>query len=104
MTYASFERVILLLKQQSSKTNTLYKNGVDTFEYTDPYHQIIKELFIGIYGKDGEDMVSFFCYECEFGKGLNEEHSRAWDKDSRPICYDIKSLYEWLESTKQENK
>jgi len=42
------------------------------------------------------DWWSWFCYENDFGqKGLE-----AWDADKKPICYDLKSLWEFLDANK----
>lgn len=71
----------------------LYKNKVDLIEFVDPYHNIIDELFKSIYGKEGHEWIDWFCYENNFG----EKGKNAWDENKNPICYDYKSLWEYLE-------
>jgi len=97
MKYETFAQIIIQLQKQEQVINNLYKNNVDLLEFVDPYHQIISTLIEEIYGKEGLDWWGWFCYENEFGLGELE----AWDENKKPICYDIKSLWEYLEKNKR---
>jgi hypothetical protein len=66
-------------------------------DFVDPYHGIIHSLIREIYGDEGLDWWSWFCYENDFGRGTLE----AWDENETPICYDLKSLWEYLEKIKR---
>jgi hypothetical protein len=99
MTYETFLQVTLELQKQDHIIDNLYKNNVDLLEFVDPYHKIITLLIEEVYGKEGIDWWSWFCYENDFGqKGLE-----AWDKDGTPICYSFESLWEYLEKLRQES-
>jgi hypothetical protein len=118
MTYENFLKVGLQLQKQDRIINNLYTNSVDLIEFVDPYHDIINTLIKEIYGDEGVDWFSWFCYESEFGqkdwstapsyekneegifvkvKETGEVRYGATDKDGNPICYDWKSLWEYLE-------
>ena len=93
MTYERFLKVILSLQKEDRTINALYDNGVDLINFVDPYHEIISELIKEVYGEEGYDWFSWYCWENEFGqKGLE-----AWDSDKNPICYSHKSLWKYLE-------
>lgn len=94
MTYENFLKVTLQLQKQSRVIDDLYKNNVNLIEFVDPYHQITSILIKEIYGEEGYDWFSWFCYENDFGqKGLE-----AFDENKTPICYSYGSLWEHLES------
>lgn len=94
MTYENFLKVTLQLQKQSRVIDSLYTSNVNLIEFVDPYHQIISILIKEIYGEEGYDWFSWFCYENDFGqKGLE-----AFDKNKTPICYSHESLWEHLES------
>jgi hypothetical protein len=99
MTYENFLKVILQLQKQDRIIDNLYKNNVDLIEFVDPYHVIISTLIEEIYGEEGIDWFSWFCYENDFGtKGLE-----AWDENKNPICYSHETLWQYLEELKKEN-
>lgn len=93
MTYENFLKVTLQLQKQDQVINNLYKNNVDLLEFVDPYHQVISTLLEEVYGKEGLDWWSWFCYENDFGQGTLE----AWDADKNRICHSLESLWEFLE-------
>ena len=96
MTYETFLKLTLELQKQERIVDNLYKNNVDLLEFIDPYHGLIHLLIKEIYGEEGVDWFSWFCYENDYGHGKLE----AWDADKNPICYDLKSLWEFLEANK----
>jgi len=98
MKLETLTRVIKILKKQSEVTNQLYKLNVDLLEFTDPYESVITILIKEIYGEEGYDWFSWFCYELDFGDKVSKDNPKAWDKDNNPICYDLESLWNHLES------
>ena len=97
MTYERFLKVTLSIKKQDEIISDLYKQKVDLIDFVDPYHIIILELIKEIYGEEGYDWWSCFCYENDFGqKGLE-----AFDENKNPICYSFESLWEFLENMKK---
>ena len=87
------------MQAQDDVVSELYKVKVDLMDFVDPYHILIANLLTEIYGPIGYDWFSWFCYENDFGKGKLE----AWDETKKPICYNLKSLWEYLETLKTNN-
>lgn len=119
MKYERFLKVLLLLQKENKTNRTLYDNGVDLINFVDPYHKIINELIIEIYGEDGYQWFSWYCNENEFGEkdwstlplykenedGTTEKIKEdgevrfgAYDDEGNPICYSHESLWEYLEN------
>jgi len=93
MTYENFLKITLELQKQERIVDNLYKNNVDLLEFIDPYHGLIHLLIKEIYGEEGVDWFSWFCYENDYGQGTLE----AWDENKNRICYSHESLWEFLE-------
>lgn len=98
MTLEKFTEIIDSLKKTGEDLNKLYKLNVDLVEFVEPYETIISRLIKEIYGDEGYDWFSWFCYDRDFG----EKELGAWDENENPICYDIKSLWEYLESLRNK--
>ena len=99
MTYETFLKITLGLQKQDRVIGDLYKYNVDLIDFADPYHVIITALIKEIYGEEGVDWFSWFCYENDFGQhGLE-----AWDENKNPICYSHESLWKYLEAIKLRN-
>jgi hypothetical protein len=102
MKYERFLKIILSLQKEQKTIKTLYDNGVDLINFVDTYHVIITELIKEIYGEEGYDWFSWYCYENEFGQKdwsneKGEEKYGACDAEGNPICYSHESLWEYLE-------
>lgn len=94
MTYENFLKITLQLQKLNRIQSQLYELNVDLIEFSDPYHVIISSLIKEIYGEEGHDWFTWFCYENDFGtKGLE-----AWDENKKRICYSHESLWEYLEA------
>lgn len=98
MNLETFTQIIETLQKESETIGDLYERKVDLIEFTDPYHGVISLLLREIYGEDGHDWFSWFCYENDFGKKKME----AWDENENPICYDVESLWRFLEEIKEK--
>ncbi len=98
MTLEKFTEIINILKEESDRLTELYQMKVDLIEFVNPYHSIIETLIREIYGGEGIDWFSWFCYERDFG----DKEVGAWDEDGNPICYDIESLWNYLEEIKKK--
>jgi hypothetical protein len=93
MTYKNFSSIVETLQKQSDLISDLYTMKVDLLEFTDPYDSVISILMKEIYTVEGYDWFSWFCYENDFGTGTLDAND-----ENGPICYDIKSLWEFLET------
>jgi hypothetical protein len=93
MTYETFLKITLTLQKADRVLRDLYKNNVDLLEFVDPYQNVIMLLIKEVYGEEGADWFSWFCYENDFGqKGVG-----AWDENENPICHSFESTWEFLE-------
>jgi hypothetical protein len=93
MTYETFLEIVETLQETDETISDLYKKNVDLMNFVDPYHKIITLLILEVYGKEGADWFSWFCYENDFG----ERGYEAWDEDGNLICQDTKSTWEYLQ-------
>lgn len=118
MTYKRFKKITESLQKQDDELRKLYDLNVNLIDFMDPYHLIIRELLTEIYGEDGYDWFSWFCYESDYGKkdwnliptmGKNgilipptkEDNFGAHDENGDPICYDMKSTWAYLEGLRK---
>ena len=96
MTYEKFLKIITEIEKQDNIVSALYDLKVDLIDWTDPYSSIIGELLKEIYGEEGYDWFSWYCYERDFGS----KEVGAWDENKNPICYSHESLWEHIEKLK----
>lgn len=92
ITIEQFRTVINNRKKQHDKLQQLYKLGIELTDYSDVYDESISVLFSSLFGKDGLDMIDWFCFDNKFGEG----HFVVTDKKGNVIHYNIDSLYEYL--------
>ena len=118
MTLASFKEIIELLKKQQFRTDMAMNLRIDIIEFSDPIYQVVDILIEEIYGKNGHDWFSWFCYDNDFGRrdwsqghGFTMDISGnlipmrkspgdkfgAHDENGNPICYSVESNWEFLE-------
>lgn len=118
MTYENFLKVILHQQRMDYQVEKAYELKIDLINFVDGYHQIIATLIKEVYGEDGYEWYSWFCYESEYGTKdwskkdsykIDEngkmvlEHKAgevrygATDENGNPICYSFESLWEYLE-------
>jgi len=93
MNYKTFSKIVSILETEHNRLSILYKQKVDLTNFVDPYHTVITELLISIYGNEGYGWFSWFCDENDFGKG----NLTAYDEHKNRICYDVRSTWEFLE-------
>jgi hypothetical protein len=93
MTYERFLKIGIGLQSQHDKIMKIGRLGVDLIDTTEGYEIIITELIKEVYGEEGYDWFSWFCYDNDFGR-----KDLSATKDGNPICYSWLSLYKYLES------
>lgn len=97
MTQKRFIDIVETLREQDEVIHNLYIKKVDLLDFVDPYQKVITELITELYGEQGYDWFSWFCFENDYGKkGLE-----AWDENKTPICYDVESLWSYLEKNRK---
>lgn len=106
MKYESFLKRMKTYKKISKNMDKLYEAGVDLFEGKYSISYEVEELFefsmSPFYTKEGLDWISWFIFESEWGKRdwgrLENRIYPASNEKGEPIAYDLKSLYDLLES------
>lgn len=101
MTLETFTKMIDAINERDSKIHELYKLGVDLIHFDDEYYKyVIEPLLLETFGEQGVDWINWFVYERPSFK-KDREHS-ATDENGNPICYDIPSLFEYVNTLKYE--
>ena len=95
-----FAEILNKLKKQSDKQDALYDLDVDLINYSDDHNSVIDMLLEIYYGKEGADWISWYLWERD---PVGDQY-QATDKDGKPICYDVKSLWEEVEQCRLDNK
>jgi hypothetical protein len=90
MTYQQFEILINTLLQKREDQTKIYMLGIDLSSYNDDLYKVIDILMEKSFGINKE-WIDWFIYERVTPSG---EILEAWDENDKPICYDIKSLWE----------
>lgn len=121
MTLEKFTDIINTHKEFFEKVHSLYEVGVDMleskYELNTPFYKIFDHLLTCEYSDEGVEWISWFIYESEYGERdwsdrptyiINEKGNMevtesprkygAHDENDNPICYDIKSLHEYIEA------
>lgn len=93
MTRKDFTELINRMQKESDLDNALNNLGIDLMEYNTHMRYANDILGQHLFSKEGWDWVMWFCYETDFGK---RKEMTAHDKNKKPICYDIDSLYDTL--------
>jgi hypothetical protein len=96
MKYKRFKEVIEKLVNLQKSQSEIYKIGIDLVEREEPYHEIISILWDEILTKEGKDWLEWFLYEKGAINGKPRKDMKAWDKDGKEICKDLKGLHEYL--------
>jgi len=100
MDFDKLQVYINLLVEQNKRERALYENGLEPFEFTDSYHQLMKMLWEEILTPEGLDWFEWFIWEKGGIEGVLNEELDAWDENKNPICQDLKGLHEYLTTNK----
>ena len=94
-----FTEILNKLRKQSDKEHALYVLDIDTINFSDNYTSVINILLEVYYGKDGADWIGWYLYERDPVGTIDQ----ASTNDGKPICYDVKSLWEEVEQCRLDN-
>ena len=95
-----FTEILNKLRKQSDKEHALYQLDVDVINFSDDYTSIINILLEVYYGKEGADWISWYMWERDPVGTIDQ----ATTNDGKPICFDVKSLWEEVELCRLDNK
>ena len=100
MDYKNFKSLIDILIEQSKKSSKAHDLGLDLYDYIDSYHRGYKILIREVLNDYGVDWFEWYLYEKKGITGKPDKEMKAWDKDKKEICYDVRSLYNYLKENK----
>jgi len=95
-----FTEILNRLRKQSDKHDILYELDIDLINFSDDHASVINILLEVYYGKEGSDWISWYLWERDPLGTIDQ----ATTNDGKPICYDIKSLWEEVEQCRLDNK
>jgi len=94
-----FTEILNRLRKQSDKEHALYVLDIDTINFSDNYTSVINILLEVYYGKDGADWIGWYLWERDPLGTIDQ----ASTNDGKPICYNVKSLWEEVEQCRLDN-
>ena len=100
MEYKKFKDLISIMRERYKKSHSAYQLGINLIEYEEIENKINKILITEILTIEGLDWFEWYLYEKGGITGKTKSDMKAWDKDKKEICYDTKSLYNFLWSNK----
>lgn len=100
MKLKEFVSFVERMQAVQNRSQELYKLSIDLIEYDNTYHEVINSLLVQLYGEEGYDWVMWYFYDCDFGA----KDMEARDKDGNRICYDVESLWKYLEENYSRTK
>jgi hypothetical protein len=95
-----FTEILNRLRKQSDKQDVLYELDIDLINFSDDHASVINILLDVYYGKEGTDWIYWYLYERDPVGTIDQ----ATTNDGKPICYDIKSLWEEVEQCRLDNE
>jgi hypothetical protein len=96
-----FNKIIESIQNQEKRSHEAYRLGIDLINYDVDYTLTIDLLFKAYYGEEGADWISWFLYERDSLTG--GEPNAAWDANGDPICFDVPSLWKYVEELRCSN-
>lgn len=97
MQLDELENLLKKYKAVSDNLSELHDIGFDFYEGKFPLMSDMEFIFdltiLSHYNKKGAEWVNWFVYETNYG----QKDMEAKDENDNPICYDVKSLYEYIE-------
>lgn len=96
MTYEKFKEIINLQITHHNRILALSELKVDLVELFDEQDKAIQLLWQEVLTEFGYDWISWYLYERDGISGKPRKDLKAWDKDKKEICKDLKSLWTYL--------
>ena len=95
MNLETFTTLIEGLERHNERKDNAYKLGIDILSFDEDYYrEVVRPLMAEVFTEEGIDWINWYLYErpsLSGGKDLE-----AFDKEGKPICYDIPSLYDTI--------
>lgn len=88
-----FEAIIKSIEDQGNRSVEASKLGIDLLDYEEGWIIALSLTLNAYYGKLGGDWISWYLYE----RTSSDPPLAAIDENGNPICYDIPSLWKYVE-------
>jgi hypothetical protein len=93
----TFIELLSVYKKADNDLRELYQIGFDLsegkYQLTNHFYEMLRLSILDSYTEEGWEWVSWYIFDSDWGnKGVE-----AWDKDGKPVAYDLDSLYDLLE-------
>jgi hypothetical protein len=118
MEYSKFEEIIKRMKSHGERNSKAYELNIDLINFCDDLETIVSLLIREVYGEEGAGWFDWFCFDADFGekdwsksatyenvngimRKIKEEGDPKWgasDENGNPICYSVRSTWEYLEA------
>lgn len=92
MKYIVFEELIDRIVKTDAKVSAAYDLGIDLINFADDYNTLASILLTEYYGQEGAGWIEWYIYE-----KMGNPELTANEADGTEICYDLKSLWEYVE-------
>lgn len=118
MDYTLFAEFINRNQERDQKLELLENLGIDMLDFDNAYDFLVDQFLNAYWTEAGVEWIYWFMYDSEYGQkdwskidvvlseGENGDYKEvknkytdsfgAHDSDGNPICYDTKSLYEYV--------
>lgn len=96
MTYEKFKEIINLQIAHHNRILALSKLKVDLIEIFGDQSKLNELLWQEVLTEHGYDWLCWYLYEKDGISGKPRKDLKAWDKEKREICKDLKSLWTYL--------
>ena len=100
MTYEKFKEIVDLEIAHHKRMLALCKLKVDLVEMFSDQSTVNELLWQEVLTEFGYDWLCWYLYEKDGISGKPRKDLKAWDKEKREICKNVKSLWEYLTKEK----
>jgi len=97
MNFEEFERLIIFIQNETNLIDLFYSFGFDLDPISfDKVSFLVNSILINNFGEFSISWINWFV----FSKLPNNKFNIAVDNNNNEICFDIKSLYDFLNTKK----
>ena len=96
MTYKAFKQIIDLQIAHTQRVRAFYDLKLDLIETFEEQDRAVELLWKELLTEFGYDWLSWYLYEKDGISGKPRKDLKAWDKENKEICKDLKGLWKYL--------
>jgi hypothetical protein len=96
MNFKKFKTITDLTVIHTSRTNALYKLGIDSYRVFPELDLIFDLLWGEILTKEGKEWFEWFMYDKNYVSGKLRKDLTASDESGKAICKNLRELHKYL--------